>query len=583
MGAKHLARIATLDIETDPFLHGRNPQPFAVGFKWGDTYCDWWGDDCVARAVGFIEDIETPLIIYAHNGGKFDFMFLLEHVSNPIKVIHGRIAKAKLGKHELRDSWLINPQPLSRYKKDEIDYSTFERDVRDKHRARILAYLQGDCTYLYEICLGFAERFGARLTMPGAAMSALAKLHPQERGGKAHDTKFRPWYFGGRVECFSSGVQPGDWRVYDVNSMYPYVMREFPHPAGLEYVEVKDTKVTADGWIVGHVGAMYFAEVEGVSHGAFPLRNTEGLEKGGLAFPRAKGTYHVTSHECRMAIALGLFECSRVVRALIPIRRQTFAAFVDTFMADKLKAEECGDAIGRLFAKLVLNSGYGKFGQDPEAFREYWLERIGIDPRPILWHPPMIYPAQGIKIAYRDGRPLMDGEPYLITERYRVWRTRSRKDSPDNDKRGYFDVAIAASVTGAARAVLMHAIHSSRRIAYCDTDSVICEGLAGVQFDAKRLGAWKEEGNGDQLAVAGKKLYCLMWKGEPVKWASKGLKLSPEQIIDVSQGATVHWRNDAPSYDLTGTPRFVSRNARSTLDRPKKKPQNPSRRNPATL
>lgn len=552
-------RIATIDIETDPFLAGRTPEPFAVGIKWGDIYVDFWGDDCIADAVMWLEAIETPLTIYAHNGGKFDFMFLLAHVSNPIKVIHGRIASAKLGIHTLRDSWLINPQPLSAYKKDEIDYSIFERHCRERHKQRILAYLQGDCSYLYEVVIGFAERFGAKLTMPGAAMQTLCTIHPQERGGRNHDTKFRPWYFGGRVEFFlPKGVHQGDWKVYDVNSMYPHVMRECDHPAGLQYLHIKDAELDNAGWIRGFAGAMYFAKVRGASKGAFPKRVEDGPESGNLHFPHETGEFLTTSHECRAAIELGLFECHSVIEAHLPVKRQRFAEFVDKFMADKLAAEQCGDAIGRLFSKLVLNSGYGKFGQDPDKFREYWLERIGIDPRPVLWRIPLQYPC-GIKTNFRGNRPLMHGLPHTMTPTHNVWVTHKRTDSEANDKRGFYDVAIAASVTSAARAVLMRAIAGATRIAYCDTDSVICEGLPGFALDKSRLGAWKLEAHGNTLAIAGKKLYALHKNAEPVKWASKGLRLSPEQVKDAANGAHITWANEAPSFDLGGSATFIRR------------------------
>src|SRR5262245_7368009 len=95
--------LAVIDLETDPFEFGATLEPFAAGV-WiqGEGYFDFWGPQCVYRALAFLALIERPLIVYAHNGGKFDFFFLLQHLDNPIKIINGRIVRAKFGRHEFR-------------------------------------------------------------------------------------------------------------------------------------------------------------------------------------------------------------------------------------------------------------------------------------------------------------------------------------------------------------------------------------------------------------------------------------------------------------------------------------------------
>ena len=111
----------------------------------------------------------------------------------------------------------------------------------------------------------------------------------------------------------------------------------------------------------------------------------------------------------------------------------------------------------------------------------------------------------------------------------------------------------------------MRAIAGSKRAVYCDTDSIICEELNGVEIDPAKLGAWKFEGDGDEMAIAGKKLYALFDAGAPVKWASKGTKLAPEQIRKIALGGEVLWQSDAPNFSLTGTTKFVARVAKRTV------------------
>lgn len=528
---KEAPEVAVLDFETDPFLYGRVPEPFACGVLWRGIYADFYGKECAQKAVDYLHSITVPLIVYAHNGGKFDFFFLWKALDNPIKIVNGRIIKARLGIHELRDSWAILPFALARYKKTEIDYAKFEPEMREQHRTEILNYLHDDCCDLMELCEAFVKRFGFRLTIAGTAMRELNSIHEQESCNENHDTRFRPFYFGGRVECFESGVVSDDFKVYDVNSMYPSVMRNCDHPIGAKYLTLKNPRLDMNGWIEGYENCMFFATVEGLNFGALPSRNER---TGGLSFGLLHGMFETTSHELRTAIDLGKFKVDRVLTALIPLTVQRFDEFVDTFSGEKIAAKKAGDKIGEIFAKLIQNSAYGKFGQDPSEFKEYFICIRGVHSSP--------------------------GEPWELeesTDRWSIW------SKPSPQKR-FYDVAIAASVTSAARAVLMRAIANANRPVYCDTDSIVCKGLTNVNLDEYELGAWKLEAIGDRMAIAGKKLYALFNGDSPVKWASKGTKLSPGEILKVAQGEDVLWQSDAPNFSLKRATKFVARVSKKT-------------------
>jgi DNA polymerase type B, organellar and viral len=543
--------VAVLDIETDPFLYGRVPKPFAVGVMIRDhdfdslpVYRDFWGVDCVALAMDYIASHEKPLVVFAHNGGKFDFHYFLDRLQNPIRVIGGRIVKACFGHHEFRDSWAIVPVPLkAANSKQDIDYAKFESDVRERHREEILEYLKYDCVYLHQIVEAFVERFGFRLTIAGTAMRELQKHHDQINCGPEHDAEMRPWYFGGRVECFKTGVVKGKWKVYDVNSMYPYVMREFRHPLGSGYLELTDPKIDRDGWLQKLPSYMYFAEVTGENRGALPMRGSKSADP--LDFNVSRGTFLTTSHELRAAIYLGRFKVHKIERALVPRQTQTFESFVDTFMAEKVSAKLKGDKIKETFSKLILNSAYGRFGINPYEFYEYYFQHFNEDP------------------------PDSSYKPYEQNDDYVIWRRPTY--GPDSmtgkepGKNAFADVAIAASITSAARSVLMKAIAGARSIAYCDTDSVICEGLTGVEFDATALGAWKTEAEGDELAIAGKKLYSLFDQGEEVKSASKGVRLGGDDIRKVALGEQIEWQSMAPSFSIGGNTKFITRTSKKTV------------------
>lgn len=532
--------VAVIDFETDPFKFDRVPAPFACGVLWRGIYVDFWGPDCWRAAADYLLSIEVPLVCYAHNGGKFDFFFLWSVLENPVKIINGRIVAARIGIHEFRDSWSIMPFALAKYKKTEIDYAKFEPDVRDQHRAEILNYLHDDCRDLMDLCAAFVKRFGFKLTIAGTAMAALQEIHPQDFCNETHDDRFRSWYFGGRVECFDSGVKRGAFRVYDVNSMYPSVMRNADHPSGGQYVTLYNPRLDATGWIDGYPGCMYFAEVEGDNLGALPSRSDD--RNGGLRFDLKTGIFQTNSHELRVALALGKFRPHKVHVAYIPCYTQRFEKFVDTYFDMKAACKVAGDRIGELQYKFLVNSAYGKFGQDPSEFLDYFLEIRG----------------SGVQPPWAGDEESNPWSVQQSADRWIVW------GKPAPQKR-FFDVAIAASVTGASRAVLMLGIAGAKRPIYCDTDSIICESLRGVKLDEHALGAWKLEASGDRLAIAGKKLYALFDGDKVVKKASKGVKLAALDIEKIALGGEVMWRSDAPNFALNGSTRFISRIARKTV------------------
>lgn len=522
-------RIAVIDFETDPFEFGGTIAPFCAGFFDGVIYREFWGDDCMTQLADYLKSIETPLYIFAHNGGKFDFMFLLRAglLDNPLKIIHGRIVSAKMGIHTLRDSYAILPVPLSAHAKDEFDYSKMKRSQREKNRADILHYLASDCENLYSFVMKFIDRFGLKLTAASMAYGELKKISPQVQTGEFFDDKFRAFYFGGRVECFEKGIIKGNFNVYDVNSMYPHVMRDCDHPDGAEYVATP-TKPDSRGFLPGRLhGLVYFAEIEAVSFGALPVR-----EKTGLDFPNSKSPreFFACSHEIQAGIETGKLSRIKYKRLFYFKKIQRFSEFVDTYYAERLEAKKAGDKSRDLLTKLVLNSSYGKFAMNPREFFDYQII---------------------------DGHEKGEGELYADYGDFTIWR------SPAPVSR-FNNVAVAASITSAARAVLMRAIAKAERPIYCDTDSIICAAL-DLSHDSKKLGAWKHEATATVAGIAGKKMYALFdGAGECVKLASKGVRLSGDDIMRLCAGETINYKKESPALGLNGATRYIERAVRMT-------------------
>lgn len=137
----------------------------------------------------------------------------------------------------------------------------------------------------------------------------------------------------------------------------------------------------------------------------------------------------------------------------------------------------------------------------------------------------------------------------------------------------YYDVALSASVTGLARANLWRAMCASKRVIYCDTDSILCESFSGNTGD--ELGEWKLEAEIDKIWIVGKKCYAMRIKGktdkvtgEPVyKTAHKGmskLDVTVQDVMSAAAGNEVLIKKSAPCIKLDGRQLFFSRTMRRT-------------------
>lgn len=556
-------RICVYDTETDPFAEDRVVAPFTVGFYDGECYFDFWGDDCIDQFFTFLKEnyADQELLIYAHNGGRFDFYFQLDYLDRDQEpfIMQGRIVSAKFGGQEFRDSYKIIPSPLAGYQKEEIDYNKFERGEREKHKREILAYQKTDCLYLYDLVSSFHEMFGDKLTIGSTALPVLRSFHDYRLLTAKADENLRPYYYGGRCQAFETGIMRAPlgstFKVYDRNSMYPAAMREELHPVGFTYTLSRDiTDKTA------------FLLVEGWNDGAFPMRVGEGENKGSLDFTVRRGKFWITIHEYRAAVETGTFKTQRIVHARNCDEWDTFAGFVDHYYNARLEAKAADDKIRDLFYKLLLNSAYGKFAQDPSEYESFMLRDA--------MNPP---DREEMRSPENEG----GWYPATVNRDLFVWA----RPSP-HAWRSYKNVGIAASITGAARANLLRNLALAKRPMYCDTDSIICESFTG-ETDDKRLGGWKLEATGHVVAIAGKKMYCVLSydqqfqdklktipkphdlifdgrKAWVIKLASKGAKLTAEQIIALCRGQTVLYKNPVPNFKLDGSAEFVHRNIKAT-------------------
>ena len=520
--ADKIKPLAAFDLETDPFQRGRIPQAFAADFHREDGHQTYWGDNCVKELMKVL--LKFDGIAYAHNGGKFDFHYLLQYLPRnritKFLAIGGRIVQIKFDWGlELRDSYALIPRGLREWSKEDIDYKKLEANVREKHRAEIIRYLKSDTEHLLDMVTEFVGEYGLHLTLASAAFQI---LHKQFDVKKCHikeamDSKFRRYYFAGRVEFYKLGMLKGPLTCVDINSSFPYSMTK-DHWSGEKYL--------TSGRLPAENLAQSFLLLSALSTGAFPFREDD----GSVSFPAdgKKRLFYVTGWEFIAARDLGLLYNCVLSVVYTPVEVRNYERYINYFYKIKSSAESSGNKGERLFAKLLLNSSYGKFGMDIREFEELAL---------CDWREPPEPDKKGDWMIEKD-------DPEMGITLY-------KRPAPKG-KNKFNNVCVAASVTGCSRALLLRAKMKCKGVVYCDTDSLIAADTSKLKVGSA-LGDWKVENVFSEFHIAGKKLYV----GKDTttgKWktASKGAKLTPEEIIKVAAGEQVTFEFDAPSFSIKG-------------------------------
>ena len=528
-------KILAIDCETDKALYGRIPKPFIWGCYDGKKFQYWRNTE---KFVDWLKDQNA--IAYAHNGGKFDFLFLLPFIkSTRAKIIGGRFSEMRLGKCLLRDSFKIVPVPLSAIQKDDINYDLMEKEVREEYMdSHIIPYLKTDCTVLHKVVTEFREKAGKKSTIASTALQSCRSLgiNPGKTSYR-FDRKFRPYYFGGRTECFQPGTHK-NITIVDIVSSYPNAMLRL-HPTGTAYSLHSDLNHCQTDEEIGRS----FIRLKCHSLGAFPLKNDE----GGLDFPICKAEFHVTGWEYLVAKKHSLISDEEIISVRTFKNTIDFTPYINKWFEHKQNHPKDIDIIGYTVGKIMQNAAYGKLAQDPSNYHDYIIQ------------------APGTPVDKENGwKFYVSFQSHDIHRREALYKDKQKAKEAGKDWQHlpkFYNVATGASITGFARAHLLDAIHTVGRghVIYCDTDSLALKIHPTTLPLGPDIGQWEIEGKGPIGHFAGKKLYGIQLdekcpkSGKPkYKIASKGSKLNFEHIAKIISGKTVTWKSEFPTFQLHG-------------------------------
>jgi hypothetical protein len=564
---QRLSNVAILDMETDPFdpetkamicpflavLYSDNFEPIIIWEPENDTA----GQDRFANAVvKAISDLPDQYTVYAHNGGKFDYMFFIHLIRGKVSFKGRGIMACKIGPHELRDSLHIIPEKLAAWKKDVFDYTKLRASRRGEYKQAIIQYCINDCRYLLEIVQAFLTRYGFKLSIGQAAMAALRQHYKVKTIGENYDTILRQFFFGGRVECLRGrGYWRGDYKLYDVNSMYPFAMANYQHPISNEYVKrrgVPDSRTV-------------FLDLDCHNRGALVRRNDDNETSAN----ETSGRFFTTIWEYETALKYGLISNVKIHWVIDCMERSDFSRFVvplyEFRQGTKARLKTLPENSPEyeyaqkddLFFKYLLNNAYGKFAQNPRRYKESYIT----DPN---HHPYIDADEYDDKPPPRQIDKSYGPLPVYECNRYWIWER-------PQEKLRFNNVGTAASITGAARAILLEAIQNAVDPIYCDTDSIICKSLSNVTISPTQLGAWDLEKSYSEIIITGKKQYACkvadLPDGHPRKFVvkSKGVSgLVWNDYVRMLSGDVIHTINKAPTLTRFGAQFYMKRDARAT-------------------
>jgi len=322
------------------------------------------------------------------------------------------------------------------------------------------------------------------LTLPAQAFTAF-RTHYLKRKVLVHNHKHlleleRAAYFGGRVEVRRLGYQPGPILHLDVNSLYPYVMRDKSYPLKpVNFLQEPEIDL-AKRFLSNH--CLVADCLISSTLPLYPVRHGKNVYL-------PVGTFRTTLCTESIKRALEYGHLKRIFSCAVYTKGTLFKEYVDNLWRAKEKYKREGKEIQRRMVKLFLNALYGKFGQKvPRITKIEYNEKA----------PPYRY------VGLNAEKKVPATETSLMG---RVWVEEGQEEAT------YSIPAVAAHVTDYGRWVLWDYIEKIgySNLIYCDTDSIWVKrsdlGLNVLTLTEGKLGGLEKREEVPWLYIYGIRTY----------------------------------------------------------------------------
>lgn len=243
------------------------------------------------------------------------------------------------------------------HKKKEIDYSTFHT-VTDE----MLEYLEYDNWGLHDVIKTYfnwdiIKKAGPAFTVAGQAIKVFRTYMKKDIAclSPGVDSFVRSSYFGGRTEIFKPFFEQqkdnGRMNSYDVNSLYPAVMRDLDFPGRFKF---------ETSFFLENEMGFYDVEVF-VPNMYVPPLGTRSIELAGrLIFPTGTFRGVWSTLELKYAMSVGC-KINKVYKGMIFYNEgPIFREYIEDLYAKRKASEK--NSVDDILCKLLMNSTYGRFG-----------------------------------------------------------------------------------------------------------------------------------------------------------------------------------------------------------------------------
>lgn len=555
-------KVVTFDIEAYDWTN-----PIALGMYFGkyDTYREYISENCIEE---FCKEILTDKWrnhrFVAHNGGKYDFIPVIECLSEIIEKKNRKISENKRWRLDiltkgpsdtpffvkivreyydfdtekwkddsrtryLQDSLALMPRGLDYLAESfapnmpKLDFDVSLLDELENMDSELIdemrEYLKRDCKTLFKVLNEFSDIIhnltdgvvGPQLTIGSTSMAVFQSYFMDKdltiNNCFKPDNKqnpegcFRDSYFGGRTEVYK--MYGENLKHYDVNSLYPFVYTNKPLPIGNVVNTGKDFPIDNNtyGGVLKING--YVPENGAYGFPVLPSRIKGDWSADKIIFGCGNISGWYMANEVRYALKVGALENVEIIDSYASRYGKPFEDFGNELY--KLKSEiDSENKPGKyIIVKLLLNSFYGKFGMEREQSK--------------VVHGPQTAEFQ---VGKRDINEELANKGFML------------EDEIAQSK--YILPRIASGITAWARIEMhkwfMRVKEKGGDIWYCDTDSIVTD----IELEeSEELGGMDLEGDLKSGVFLAPKVYAENYtdsdvnKGKKYLVKAKGMREPP--------------------------------------------------------
>lgn len=480
--------------------------------------------DLVLRISTIVRQEHSTLTIYFHNFSRFDGILLLKHLAchhksyklKPLmrnnRLYELAVYSGKKLLFRFIDSLNLLPGKLSALAKNlcpglgpkgSIPYEEVTLSNLASMKKSLLDYMKQDILLLGGVMQKAQEIYWklykvdieSKITLSSLALTIFRMKYYDASNWPIHipnqneDSFIRHAYYGGHTDTYKPYGE--DLYYYDVNSLYPFVMKEFPMPGGVPVwhgtLEGKDLDS-----IFGFIEA-YVVCPKTIKKPFLPYRDKNDT----LIFPTGEfvGVYY--SEELKYARGLG-YTVLPISGYLFERMESPFRDFVSSLFESRLEARISGNEALAYVYKILMNSLYGRFGINPKSTTTEVCNEDRY--KHLIRHSEFIF------------GDMLSENNYIVAYHSNAGTGSDYWNPPKNSA-----VQLAAAITASAR-IYMYPYISREDCYYTDTDSVVLgQPLPKEVISSSVLGKFKLE---DRIRkgyfLAPKSYFYIPIEGTPV-------------------------------------------------------------------